>query len=196
MIPSTLIPGFILYCFVSAITPGPANLCSMAAAVKYGRRQALYQWRGIFIGFGIVAFAASLAVWFLGTVLHQWLDILSLVGAGYILWLAWQVVQSSGTKAEAGSRCNFYTGILVQLTNPKIMIFCVTALTTYVLPYAKNYWELLSVAVLLPFTGPIGNLVWLFSGSVLQRFFQNYQQAINNIMAILLVICAFSVIQG
>lgn len=196
MIPSNLIPSFLLYCFISAITPGPANLCSLASAVKYGRKQALHQWRGIFFGFGVVAFAASLAVWFLGTVLHQWLNILSLIGAGYIFWLAWQIAQSSGTKAEAGVRCNFYTGMLVQLTNPKIMIFCVTALTTYVLPYAENYWELLSIAVLLPFTGPIANLVWLFSGSMLQRFFQNYQRTINNVMAMLLVLCAVSIIQG
>ena len=196
MIPSELVPSLILYCFVSAITPGPANLCSLASAVKYGRRQALKQWRGIFIGFGIVAFAASLAVWFLGTVLHQWLDILSLIGAGYILWLAWQIKRSSGGRAEAKPHCNFLTGLLVQLTNPKVMIFCVTALTTYVLPYTDNYGQLLLIAMLLPFTGPMGNLVWLFSGSVLQRFYQSHQQAINNVMAALLVICAISIIKG
>ena len=31
--PSGLIPTFIMYCFVTAITPGPANLCSLASAM-------------------------------------------------------------------------------------------------------------------------------------------------------------------
>ncbi len=133
--PASLIPSFALYCAVSAITPGPANLCSLASAVKYGRRQAMRQWRGIFIGFAIVALASSMAVWFLGAVLNRYLRVLTWIGAGYIFWLAWHILRSdSGTNAEAGVHCSFFTGLIVQLTNPKIMVFCMTALTVYALP--------------------------------------------------------------
>lgn len=31
--PISLIPSFLLYCFVGGITPGPANLCSLSAAL-------------------------------------------------------------------------------------------------------------------------------------------------------------------
>ena len=195
MMPSNLIPSFVLYCAVSAITPGPANLCSLASAVKYGRRQALRQWRGLFVGFAGVAFVSSLAVWFLGAVLNRYLRVLTWVGAGYIFWLAWHILQSDGgAEAEAGAHCNFFTGLLVQLTNAKIMIFCMTALTTYALPYADRYWELLAIAALLPFTGPVANLVWLFAGATLQRFFRSRQKAVNLVMAILLVFCAVSIV--
>lgn len=195
MIPSSLIPSFVLYCVVSAITPGPANLCSLASAVKYGRRQALRQWQGIFIGFAVVAFASSIAVWFLGEVMNRYLRVMAWIGAGYILWLAWHILHSdSGAEAEAGTHCNFLTGLLIQLTNAKIMIFCMTALTTYTLPYADSYWEVLSVAVILPFTGPVANLVWLFAGTALQRFFQNRQRAVNIVMALLLMFCSISII--
>ncbi len=34
--PISLIPSFLLYCFVGGITPGPANLCSLAAALRCG----------------------------------------------------------------------------------------------------------------------------------------------------------------
>ena len=193
--PTSLIPSFALYCAVSAITPGPANLCSLASAVKYGRRQALHQWRGIFIGFAIVALASSLAVWFLGAVLNRYLRVLTWIGAGYIFWLAWHILRSdSGTNAEAGSHCNFFTGLFVQLTNPKIMVFCITALTIYALPYVHSYRDLLLITVILPFTGPIANLIWLFAGTALQYFFKNRQRVVNTIMAILLVFCAVAVI--
>jgi len=34
--PISLIPSFLLYCFVGGITPGPANLCSLGAALRCG----------------------------------------------------------------------------------------------------------------------------------------------------------------
>ena len=39
--PIEIIPTFIMYSAVSAITPGPANLCSLASAISYGRKKAL-----------------------------------------------------------------------------------------------------------------------------------------------------------
>ncbi len=193
--PASLIPSFALYCAVSAITPGPANLCSLASAVKYGRRQAMRQWRGIFIGFAIVALASSMAVWFLGAVLNRYLRVLTWIGAGYIFWLAWHILRSdSGTNAEAGVHCSFFTGLIVQLTNPKIMVFCMTALTVYALPYAHSYRDLLLVAAILPFTGPMANLVWLFAGTALQYYFKEQQRIISIIMAILLLFCGISII--
>ena len=193
--PPALIPTFILYCAVSAVTPGPANLCSLAAAIKYGRGPALRQWRGIFTGFAVVALLSSAAVWFLGTVMGRYLRVLAWIGAAYILWLAWHILRSdSGAEADAGARCGFLTGFFVQLTNAKIIIFCMTALTTYVLPYAHSYWDVLKIAVLLPFTGPMANLLWLFAGASLQRFFRSYQKPVNLVMALSLAVCAVSVV--
>lgn len=88
----------------------------------------------------------------------------------------------------------FFTGLFVQLTNPKIMVFCITALTIYALPYVHSYRDLLLITVILPFTGPIANLIWLFAGTALQYFFKNRQRVVNTIMAILLVFCAVAVI--
>lgn len=193
--PLSLIPTFFLYCAVSAITPGPANLCSLASAIKYGKQRALRQWRGIFIGFAVVALISSTAVWFLGTLLNRYLRVLTWIGAGYILYLAWHILRSDNSgEADAGAHCNFVTGLLVQLTNAKIIIFCMTALTTYALPYANSYWDVLKIAVFLPFTGPMANLIWLFAGARLQQFFRRYQKPVNIVMALSLVFCAISII--
>lgn len=193
--PNSMIPAFILYCAVSAVTPGPANLCSFAAAMRYGRRRALRQWRGIFIGFAVVALFSSFAVWFLGAVLNRYLRVLTWIGAAYILYLAWHILRSEQAgEADAPSHCGFLTGLFVQLTNAKIIIFCMTALTTYALPYAKSYWDVLKIAVLLPFTGPVANLLWLFGGASLQRFFKNYRKPVNLVMALALAFCAVSIL--
>ena len=193
--PASLIPSFILYCFVSTITPGPANLCSLASAMKFGRRRALQQWRGLFTGFTIVALVSSAAVWFLGTVLYRYIRVMRWIGAAYILWLAWHMLRS-GYSGETDDRtqCSFRIGLLVQLTNAKIMIFCMTALTTYSLPYAESYLDVLKTALLLPLAGPSANLVWLFAGASMQRFFERYQKPVNIVMAFSLAFCAVSIL--
>ena len=193
--PSTLILPFLIYCYVTGITPGPANLCSLSAALRYGKAAALRQWRGLFVGFFLVSMASVLATKLLGAALSQHVGILSWAGAAYILWMAWHILRSSGVQAEDDPATpSFRTGLLVQLTNVKIMVFCLTALSSYVLPYSRSFWALLVVGLFLPFTGPVANLVWLFAGVSLQKLFVNHRKAVDVVMAISLVLCAVSLV--
>lgn len=193
--PSKLIPSFLIYCYVGAITPGPANLCSLSAALRYGRGPALRQWRGLFTGFFLVSMASVLATWLLGTALNQYVGMLSWLGAAYILWMAWHMLRSSGVQADKdpAAPC-FRTGLLVQLTNVKVMVFCLAALAGYVLPYTRSFWSLLAVGLFLPFTGPIANLVWLFAGASLQKLFVNHRRTVDLVMAASLALCAVSLV--
>ena len=193
--PVSMIPAFLVYCYVGAITPGPANLCSLSTALKYGRKPALRQWRGLFFGFFLVSMGAVLATYFLGTVFNEYVGIFSWIGAAYMLWLAWHMFRSAGITAETGvDTPSFFRGLLVQLTNVKIMIFCLTALASYVLPYSRSFWVLLGVGLFLPFTGPMANLVWLFAGASLKRLFENHQRAVDTVMALSLALCAVSLV--
>lgn len=193
--PTSLIPSFLLYCYIGAITPGPANLCSLSAALRYGRKEALVQWQGIFAGFACVSMASVLVTWLLGAALSQYVGYLSWIGAAYILWLAWHTLRSAGIQADNDpARPSFKNGLLLQLSNVKIMIYCLTAMTGYVLPYSRSFWHLLAVGIFMPFTGPIGNLVWLFAGASMQKLFKNHRRAVDIVMAIALALCAVSLV--
>ena len=193
--PVELIPAFLFYCLVSSITPGPANLCSLASALNFGKKQALVQWRGLFTGFTIISLTSVFVAYFIGTAIGEYVKYLSYLGAAYILWLAWHIWQS-GDPSEVSARehCNFFTGLFVNLTDVKIMIYCLTALSAYVLPYRQDFISLLVIGVFLPFTGPIANLVWLFAGVALKKFFSRYRRPINAAMALSLVFCAYSMV--
>lgn len=195
--PMTLIPSFLIYCYVCAITPGPANLCSLSASLRYGRGPALKQWRGLFTGFFIVSMVSVFATRLLGAVLNDYVGFLSWIGAAYILWLAWHMLHSSSaaTGHDPAAPC-FRTGLLVNLTNVKIIVFCMTALTSYVLPYTDSFFILLAVGLFLPFTGPIANLVWLFAGASLQNLLSSHRRAVDVVMAAALLMCAGSLVWG
>lgn len=193
--PITMIPSFLIYCYIGAITPGPANLCSLSAALRYGRGPALRQWRGLFMGFFTVSMFSVVTTYFLGTVLNQYVGVLSFIGAAYILWLAWHMLHSSGIElSDSKDMPCFRTGYFLQLTNVKIIVYCLTALSSFVLPYTHSFWVLLAVGLFLPFTGPIANLVWLFAGVSMQKLFSNHRKAVDIVMAVSLTLCAVSLV--
>lgn len=193
--PISLLPSFLLYCYVGAITPGPANLCSLSTALRYGKGPALRQWRGLFTGFFLVSMAAVLINYFLGAVLDQYVGLLSWVGAAYMLWMAWHTLRSSaGPDGQAPEAPGFLTGLFVQLTNVKVMVFCLVALSSFVLPYTHSFRALLAVGLFLPFTGPIANLAWLFAGAALQKLFAAHRKAVDLACAAALALCALSLV--
>ena len=102
--PVSLIPSFLIYCYIGAITPGPANLCSLSAALRYGRGPALRQWRGLFVGYAIDSLAAVPVVYLLGTLLNDYVAYLSWVGAAYLLWMAWHMLRSAGSLVRRMTR--------------------------------------------------------------------------------------------
>lgn len=207
-IPASVIPSFLFYCYISAVTPGPANICSLSTALSRGKKTALQQWTGLFTGFFIVSMVSVFVAYFLGTALNDYVRYLAFVGAAYLLYLAFHLLRQNyanvtptqehsdeAVLAEKRSFFkNFITGALVQLTNVKIMLMCLTALTSYVLPYDRSFSKLLAVGFFLPFTGPVANLLWLFAGLSLQKLFINHQKLVNVVMAISLALCAVSLV--
>ena len=194
--PVSLIPSFLIYCYIGAITPGPANLCSLSAALRYGRGPALRQWRGLFVGYAIDSLAAVPVVYLLGTLLNDYVAYLSWVGAAYLLWMAWHMLRSAGSLVAEDDPAypSFKTGVMVQVTNVKVIMYCLTSMSVYVLPYSRSIWPLLAVGLFLPLTGPIANLVWLFAGASMQKLFSNHRKVVDVVMALSLALCAISLV--
>ena len=193
--PLSVLPSFLIYCFITAITPGPANLCSLSAALHYGKAAALRQWRGLITGFFIDSMAAVLLNRLLGSVLGDYVRYLSWVGAAYILWMAWSMFRAAGADPEQERRQpSFLTGLFVNLTNGKVILYCITTLSAFVLPYTDSWAWLFGVGVFLVFTGPACNLVWIFAGTKLKALFSGHQKTVDIVMAIALALCAVNLI--
>ena len=198
MILSEFIPSFLFYAFVSGITPGPANLSSLSVALSYGKKSAIRQWYGIFTGYTIVSISSVFVCYFIGTAFEKYVRILSFIGLLYMVWLAFKQFREAFVPPEItgdkASQRKFTTGILIQLTNVKIMIYCVTAISIYSLPYNKDFFSIFLCGLLLPLTGPVCNLAWIFAGVVLKKFFGSYRKTINILMGLSLLFCAGSIL--
>lgn len=166
--PKTMLPSFLLYCYIGAITPGPANLCSLSTALRFGKGIALRQWRGLFTGFFIVSMVSVGITYFLGTMLNQYVGIFAWVGAGYILWMAWHMLRAFGE--PIGEKCGH------AVLSDRALGAADKCKDHGILPYCIGILRIALQRLLLGAAGsrpvsslyrPIANLVWLFAGASL-----------------------------
>ena len=175
-------------------TPGPANLYALSCSLKYGRRSALRMWYGELCGFLIAVTLASIATYMVGTVMGEYIEGLKYVGAAYILWLAYNIYKSKGLAENEAQTCSFTSGMIVQLTNAKMLLFDLTIFSMFVLPYSNSLLDLLIVGYILTLAGPTANLVWLLAGAWMRKWFVRYKRQTDIIMSVLLALCAIAII--
>ncbi|MBR2161690.1 MAG: LysE family transporter [Bacteroidaceae bacterium] len=188
--PLSQLPTLLLYILIVGYTPGPANIYSLTCAMKYGRKQALVMWRGLLTGFTIAVIGMAVLSHLLGEALGDYVAYLKYLGAAYILWLAFQIYRESGAKVKSARLCTYWSGLVMQLTNAKMLLFDLTVFSLFVLPYSDRLIDMFPVAALLLLAGPGANLLWLLAGDYLRHIFGKYQKQIDIMMALLLVLCA------
>ena len=190
VMPLSQLPTLLLYILIVGYTPGPANIYSLTCAMKYGRKQALVMWRGLLTGFTIAVIGMAVLSHLLGEALGDYVAYLKYLGAAYILWLAFQIYRESGAKVKSARLCTYWSGLVMQLTNAKMLLFDLTVFSLFVLPYSDRLIDMFPVAALLLLAGPGANLLWLLAGDYLRHIFGKYQKQIDIVMALLLVLCA------
>lgn len=192
--PLHLLPSLLLYILMVGYTPGPANLYALSCSLKYGRKSALRMWYGELCGFLISVTLVSIATHFIGTTMGEYVGWLKYVGAAYILWLAYNIYKTKGLAENEAKTCTFMSGMLVQLTNAKMILFDLTIFSMFVLPYSNRLIDLLIVGYILTLAGPTANLVWLLAGAWLRKWFVSYKKIIDIILATLLALCAVAIV--
>ena len=104
------------------------------------------------------------------------------------------LVRSGKPKEDMAKSCTIRAGVIIEVTNAKVWMFCLTALGTFVLPYSSSLADLAKVGVILPLAGPVANLVWMLAGSGLNRLTERHGRLVDGILAAALVLCAVMLI--
>ena len=58
----------------------------------------------------------------------------------------------------------------MQITNVKILVLCLTALCSYVLPLSDHPLALAAAGLVMPLIGVGCNLAWIYAGELLRSF--------------------------
>lgn len=136
MVDLAVLPGFIAVILLFLAPPGPDMVYMLAVGLESGRRCAIKAILGIGTGMSLYAAAVVIGVGGLAQSHPALLDAVKLFGAAYLLWLAYVTIRSarSTTSGPAGVPAgrSYLRGVLVSLTNPKLILFFVAVLPQFI----------------------------------------------------------------
>lgn len=185
---------FLSFVFVSSFTPGPNNFMVMMIANKHGMKKTIPFCLGVSAGFFIIAWISSYFHLLLKNVMPKIEITMTLFGAIYMLYLAFKIVMSreGDTKSVQNKQLGFLAGMLLQFINPKGILYGLTVMGTFILPYYSTHFSLLLFSVFLGFVGFLSSLSWSAFGSLFQKYLSAYRTPFNIVMALLLVYSAIA----
>ncbi|MFE4896816.1 LysE family transporter [Peribacillus butanolivorans] len=188
--------SFLLYVFVTSFTPGPNNIMAMLFANKYGFKKTLGFCLGVGAGFFVIMILSSYFNLLLKNFIPKIEFFMTFLAAIYMLYLAIKIIISKNNdKDDDGDKNNrFFSAMLLQFVNPKGILYGITAVSTFIIPYHTSNFSLLFFSFFLAFVGFLSTMSWSVFGSLFQRFLKKYRSQFNLIMALLLVYSAISIL--
>jgi cysteine/O-acetylserine efflux protein len=188
---------FLSYVFVSNISPGPNAIISMSNAGTLGFKKSILFNLGVSTGAFIVLFVSSIFSWILFDIFPAFQSIMVWIGAAYILWLAWNTLQSKSAEENKYNKDSgdlFLQGVVLQFVNPNTILYGITAFSSFILPQYQSPLILILFCILLSFASFFCTVCWTVFGAVFQIFIVKHTKIVNIILATLLAYCAVSLV--
>lgn len=131
--------AFAVATVVIALTPGPDMALQLSRTVNYGRPHGLFCMAGAMTGIVVHTTLVALGISVLIVAAPTAFWVLKIAGALYLVWLAIQAIRSGGglLVSRAAGRVpgfaeSYLTGLGINLTNPKVLLFFITFLPQFV----------------------------------------------------------------
>ena len=184
---------------ILAATPGPSNLFAIANGMSRGRRAVLLGVAGMNTATLIWYVAAALGLGALALAFPKAVKALIVLGALYLAWLAFKSLKagfaregSLGHAAIRPGRSAYWDGFMVQIANPKILLFFGAVLPPFLdfrrpLPAQFVMFALATVALDVAATTSYG-----FGGAALARRMDDprFRRAFSVAVAVVLTAAA------
>ncbi len=178
-----MVDPLILLAFVPAalamnLTPGADMMFCLGQGLRTGPRAAMAASAGVSAGVMAHVVLAGLGLGALVAALPWLFDAIRWIGVAYLLWLAWGAfrgIEVAEQASDPGARRSFRTGFLVNLTNPKIILFVLAFIPQFIAPQAGPVWaQFLIFGAVLSLGGfVINGLVGAFAGRARRRLVGN-----------------------
>lgn len=140
MIPIDILLIFIVASAALAIAPGPDNIFVLTQSAVHGKKAGMAITFGLCAGLIVHITAVVLGVAAIFKTSELAFTTLKIVGAMYLVYLAWRAFQAAATQIPMQSenpvdtKALFIRGIIMNITNPKVAIFFLAFLPQFADP--------------------------------------------------------------
>ncbi|MCZ4352203.1 LysE family translocator [Roseovarius aestuarii] len=172
-----MIDPWVLLAFVPAalalnLTPGADMLFCIGQGLRSGPRAAMAASGGIALGALVHVSIAGLGLGALVASMPWLFDVIRWIGVAYLLWLAWGSLRARALDASSVPRTSraFRDGLIVNLTNPKVILFVLAFVPQFVDPTQGIFVQFLIFGSVLGVGGYIINgLAGVFASGMGRR---------------------------
>lgn len=167
-------------------TPGPSMLYILSRSVGQSRAAGLASAVGLCIGGMLLAISTAIGLATIFATFDWLVTVLGYAGSTYLIWLGIQMILKARVDVEADVNVNvvrdepFFTiiwqGVLVELLNPKTVLFFALFLPPFVnsggtqLVEGSVHQELLVLGLLVPLTAIPADLLVAYLGGTMTKF--------------------------
>lgn len=187
---------FLSYAFVVSFTPGPNNIMALYNASKKGFKKGMTFNFGVATGFFVLMMLCSFFNYGLNATLPMIQPYMKIIGAMYMLYLAAKIYKSkapSESDTAEYSIINFKTGFMMQFVNPKAILYGITIVSTFIMPYYNSWFLLFLFSLFLAFIALLSTATWSLFGSLFTKLLAKNYKLFNIVMSALLVYTAISI---
>ena len=205
MLPLETLIAFFTTSVLLAIIPGPDNIFVLTQSIFQGKKSGLIIMLGLCTGliFHTLAVILGVAVIFQTSIFA--FTILKIIGAMYLLYLAWQIFKAGNQKIDTkNNNANidykklYYRGIIMNITNPKVSIFFLAFLPQFTNPNLGSIpLQMLLLGILFLIAALLGfSLIALYSaklGKIINKSDKS-QKILNKLVSLVFVALAIKLI--
>lgn len=182
--------SFVLYCFIVTFTPGPTNIVILSTVHNNGTKKALEYAYGATLAFGILLLISAMLNTLLIGVIPKILHLMQVIGSVYMIYLAVQIYKMDSSNSSKKQKGTFKSGFLMQFLNPKVVLFTMTVIPSYILPYYVAMPAVTISVMVITIIGFLAFITWVLFGSIFKVFLQKHKKTVNIVLALSLVYAA------
>lgn len=172
--------SFFLAIFVFGVTPGPGVFAIMARALVKGSGACFMLALGMTISDILYLVAACLGLAVIATQWGELFTVIRIVGAAYLIYLGWKMWRAplslepdQSESSKSGMMLSFLQGFLISASNPKVILFYIAFLPTFMDLSALSGGDILIAAILTLGALMLGLMMIAVFASRARQWFQS-----------------------
>jgi threonine/homoserine/homoserine lactone efflux protein len=135
-----ILAAFVVACIFLAVTPGPNMSLIIANTTAHGLEGGLWTLAGSTTGLAVLVAIAALGMTSVMVLMADWFDVVRWIGAAYLVYLGarqfYSAFRASAAQTVRVPRSGslYFNGLIVSLSNPKVLLFLGAFLPQFVDP--------------------------------------------------------------
>ncbi|MDX1695520.1 MAG: LysE family translocator [Ketobacteraceae bacterium] len=188
--------SIVVFTFAGAFTPGPNPVLLISSGANYGIRRSLPVYFGICLGFPLLVAAIGGGLGALFSRFPFAHSLLKIVGAAYLLYLAWRTATGARPDAdiELPKPLTFREAMVFQWVNPKAWVVAMGAIATFTRE-GEVFESILIILSAFMISGFVGMGFWLTLGARLETWLYGARYRVfNGVMGVLLALTVIPIV--